>query len=825
MIGMRTGSGKRLLAWNTRGHSPVVRCVVAALLCGFFLAAGAEEWGVLLGPDAAAHAGFQAAVEDLNAAGGPLGIHFAPMTALSADVANLILVGDAARNPAAASFFPEGAETPAHPQGYRLLTRARGEGRLLTVAGGSWQGDLYGLYWVWDRLRVHQRIRDLNGVRVPALPVRLTEGTSREHIRAALRHAATWVSGGSIPDLAPWGVPGLDEQNAEHRRELAELVDLAHGYGLKYLAIGDAIAYHPDFFAAAGATEDPANPRLWEAVAETYRRLFQAMPALDGVRVRTGELTRIVDPYIAYNVMHDPPDHPWTLDRRYRTFVRTVHAVVVGEFDKIYFHRTWVTNTTEQHSDPAVYRAIFTDAVPTRGLYLSPYMSLGDRWYYQPYNPTFNQTPHAMVALLSTLDYHAAPGVPVFPSFPGAYHQGGLRQVLAHENSNLRGVHFAAPARDAWDTATVTAYLAARLAWDPDEPLETIAEDFAAIHAGRDVAPILAEILLLSQTAYKDGIYVKPVAESISGNTLPHLRLTTFPVQGLPEVDRGRAHIEWLRATMYTPCTGREAEAVAHLERGLDAAREMSALYERAAPGIADAELRGAIADSLSLTEALVETNCAYVKACLAFFPWFDGPSPGRRDALEEAIAALKTARDRFMDAPGFCYKLHGINQLVLNAEVALADLEQSKAALRRAPRDGEIAQLITAQQAAHVTALEAHRDSAVRLLHWRGKVDGRDVVRMRGGHVTVEHLQGDEVVGVQFEVSAPLPAAPVTVLVEDNGSRPIRPFVLRQPAEENGFEVAVYLFDEPPSSGWFDFTLYCVPESAEAPDLPPPWE
>ena len=81
-------------------------------------------------------------------------------------------------------------------------------------------------------------------------------------------------------------------------------------------------------------------------------------------------------------------------------------------------------------------------------------------------------------------------------------------------------------------------------------------EDFAAIYLGREAAPQMAEILLLSHQAYKDGIYVKPVAGSRSWNTLPHLRLTAFDAKGYPFVDHGKAHIEWLESSMYLSFKG-----------------------------------------------------------------------------------------------------------------------------------------------------------------------------------------------------------------------------------------------------------------------------
>ena len=223
-----------------------------------------------------------------------------------------------------------------------------------------------------------------------------------------------------------------------------------------------------------------------------------------------------------------------------------------------------------------------------------------------------------------------------------------MLHVLAAEHSNLDGVHFAMPAREGWDTASLTGYVAFRLAWEPWADLTAIARDFASIHLGPEAAPEMARALLLSHQAYQDGIYIKPVAEGITGNTLPHLRLTTFPLQGIPQIDQGRAHVEWLRDTMMAPSRGRESEALAFLDLGVAAARVIEEITVRSAPrirdrGVAEGAIRGA-----RQARWLVETNAAYVALCYRYFAYRENPSPVARDALAEALARLEAAREAF---------------------------------------------------------------------------------------------------------------------------------------------------------------------------------
>ena len=782
-----------------------------------------EHWAICTGPALATDTAVGAAIEDLQLDGGRFGLTFEPVTE-SPGAGNVLFLGDAGRNPHVeqAGLELEGVEDP---QGYEIRTQRTGNDRLVVVAGGSVLGDVYGLYWIWDRIRVLGRLPDLNLQRSPVLAVRHTEANTREEFRNALRFTANWVAGHLVDDLVPWDSEPEATRNAAQREQLSKLIDAAHDYHLKYLTLADELSYHPTLLEEFGATLDPSDPKLWDALQAKYRRLLNALPGLDGVRIRSGELTRITGSYRSLDLMHQPTECDWPLDRRYRTFLQKIHEVVVGEFDKIYFHRTWVTNTDEQHSNPAVYRQIFTDDVPTRNLYLAPYLSTADRWYYQPYNPTFNLTPHHMVVLLSILDYHTSGGINVFPSFPGQYHLEGVRGILAADQSNLRGVHFNIPPQTGWDTRTLTAYVAYRLAWDPDADERTLAEEYAAIYCGREAAPVMAEILLLSQEAYKDGIYIKPVAEGLSWNTLPHLRLNIFEAKGYPMVDGAKAHVDWLRTMMYEPCKSRIDEALDHLDRGREAARHMEALYAPVAPRIEDSRLGKQVGESLALTRLLVEINNLYTRTCFAYFQYREATDPDTQEHLTETVAALKKTRAEFIAAPGFEYKLFGIDQLLLKADEALADLSQAEAALVAAPDAEATLRAIASHQEKHAAAVASLPGNAVRLLRWRGRVDGKDLLSIRGDVLSIEHIQDDPIHSDTHEFFDSLPRREVTVLVRDVESRPIHPFVAAQPTGDNDYTFTLYIADRRPGYAWLEVELFYVDKLPEELGLAVPWQ
>ena len=419
------------------------------------------KWTIVLADEQAADEAIKVAIGDLIKTGNEFGIVFETGEQIQQ---NLILVGSPDRNGKTKKFIQDHNlifDTFDDPQGFEIITIKKESSQTLLVSGGSITGDVYGLFWIIDRIKVYKHVPEINCRRIPAMKIRFTGGgANEEDLRNALRSNATWVSGSySVNNLVPWNSEPERTTNAGNREAIKKLIDYAHRLHLKYIVYEDEFSYHPTLLKEFGATLSPEDPAFWDAVQAKYRRLFQALPEIDGVRIRTGELTRVGGTYQPFDVMHDGEGCDWSLAKRYRTYVKKMYNVVVGEFDKIYFQRTWVTSAHEQHSMATVYKEIFTDDIPVRNLYMSPYLSTTDRYFHQPYNPTFNLTPHNMILLLATLDYHSQGGVNTFPTFPGQYYQGGIETILMAEQSNLKGFDFGnygQPSAENWNTGAVT---------------------------------------------------------------------------------------------------------------------------------------------------------------------------------------------------------------------------------------------------------------------------------------------------------------------------------------------------------------------------------
>ncbi len=766
------------------------------------------------------------AIEDLKEAAAGLGLPLEIASDATCPSGNAIILGDSTRNRQRAVLGGRGLvrlSNVGRADGYQIETMEEGGRRQVCVAGGSLLGEAYGIYRIRERLRVEGDVPVLNVVEQPDLEFRYTRirVSSEEDIRRALRYRLNMVFGENPLNLVPWVCGSGDDENRKHRDETGKLAGYAHSLHMKFLAFGTEFTYHPALLEEFGAKPTPSDPQLWEAIRAKFRRLLDSVPELDGVCTFVGEEQSYWDPYRMLDVMHDGEGCDWSLEKRYRTFVKAVWDVVVGEFGRLFLHRTWNTNAYEQQSQPDIYARTFTDDVPTENLYLIPSFTQNDRWWFQAYNPTFNLTPHSMMAVFETMDYHD--GGDFFPTFPGFYFQAGLDSILGAPKSNLKGASLDLPAREGWDTRTLTAYTVSRLMWNHREDPREIARDFCAIYFGPELAARMAEILMLSPVAYKYGLYIEPMVYG-AFTSLHHIRTGHFVVEGYPSIDAGKEHIEFLRR-IYLRCKPWARETLSYLDHGLETAREMEEKYAALTPHIRDEALRVKVGNSLEMTRLLIETNNLYVKTAFAYFRYREERGEKERGDLESILGRLRAIRKAFLNVPGCRFKPYGVDQLIVNAAHVLEDLDAAEKVLQEAPTTSEIERIVTEQQTRYRRTLAEHGDEVLKVLYWEGRVDGRDMLIVRGEDIRIEHLRWDPIYLQNHRFFAPLPERPGTVLIEDIESEPMHPFVLQQPKEENDFTAKIYLNDIPGGAHWFRFNIYFLDRAPSELGLDVPWD
>ncbi len=93
-------------------------------------------------------------------------------------------------------------------------------------------------------------------------------------------------------------------------------------------------------------------------------------------------------------------------------------------------------------------------------------------------------------------------------------------------------------------------------------------------------------------------------------------------------------------------------------------------------------------------------------------------------------------------------------------------------------------------------------------VLHWRGRVDDVEDIRIQGSRVDVRTVSGQGAAGVRSEFSGgALPPRDVAVRVNDRSGRG-RVSVVQQPHAWNGYTAIVRVEDHDAGAGWHDFDV-----------------
>ncbi len=387
----------------------------------------------------------------------------------------------------------------------------------------------------------------------------------------------------------------------------------------------------------------------------------------------------------------------------------------------------------------------------------------------------------------------------------------------------LKGVDFGMADPSDWNTRGVTAYTVWRLSWEHDADIKEIASDFASIHFGAEAADQIAELYQLSPNAYKYGIYIEPAAYG-DFSSLPHLRLTTFPAKGFPWLDNGKKHIGFLYR-LYLRCLPWQQETLMYLDHGLEIAGDMQKRFQNIKPLLQKNEKSIELEQSIDLTKMLIQTNIFYIKTFFAYFDYRNDPSLDHRIHLLKTSSVLMNSMRDFSNTPGCVYRLDGMNQLLNNVDQAVEDINKAEQMLANAPDEDEIKQIILDQQQKHAQLFQNRKNEMVHLLHWRGRVDGQDMLHISKDKLKVEHLRYDHIADMSFEFFNPLPDEPVSVIIVDKMSRSYKPFILTQPSSKNGYKATVFLSDFPCHGySWWEFDLYYIRQEPKVIGLDVPW-
>ena len=92
-------------------------------------------------------------------------------------------------------------------------------------------------------------------------------------------------------------------------------------------------------------------------------------------------------------------------------------------------------------------------------------------------------------------------------------------------------------------------------------------------------------------------------------------------------------------------------------------------------------------------------------------------------------------------------------------------------------------------------------------MIRWRGRVDGRDRLHIRGKAITVEHLSANPIRDATSTFTDPLPSQAVTVSInklEGRGDVTI----VQQPSRENNYSLVVEISDSKSGDDVYEFEI-----------------
>ncbi len=638
----------------------------------------------------------------------------------------------------------------------------------------------------------------------PAGPAEIARSVQefRQRLRDALRFGYNYVVIAGLEHYVPTEEKPYAERSERYRRHLHAAIREAHAHHLKVLLIGDEAIYLPSWLAAAGARPSVKDPRFWVALQDKYRRLLRAVPELDGVATRIGEFIP-GHGFASLDVIHSrEPEPDPRIEERYRLFLTRIHEVVSGEFGKLLLHRTWVTNDWEQHSVPEIYRRTFTSALPADNLFVAIKLTKQDAWYYgSAFNPTFGHTPHRTIAQAEL--YSQYQGLGTVADFPARWMGAALEWATER---GAQGVLTTQPLPNLLSPGIL--YVFSRLSWNPKSDVRGAAREWVAATFGPAGADDLTSLLLNSAEVARHVYYLPPVA--LDGwDPLPAIRVDKFVAKGNPRWDHGRGHDQFLRS-LYLKLKPYFDDTYAQAGRGFELAGKMQTDFGRLRERMEPSPQAAQFEEILRHTTAVAALTRDYTRAMLSYFAYREQPSAARRERLEADSAKLKASAAAYRQAHRF-YGLAGIDQTLELTARMLEDRERAERVLRDAPTEQQIAARFREAREEDQRLLDGNPRAEL-ILRWKGTIDGRDILHIRGDQIRVEPISGDGVHAVTARFARPLPRAA--------GSRwAIRPvavrgvaYVMTPPGPDNDFTLSIYLDDPDPGSGVFDFEVYRIP-------------
>ncbi|MEW6746383.1 MAG: hypothetical protein AB1486_26885 [Planctomycetota bacterium] len=453
-------------------------------------------------------------------------------------------------NPLVQRWITEGRlpETDLKEDDHLLRTLPVTGGRAIVVMGGSLRGDLYGLFYLAERIRLDPEEAFRTSIlRRPAFELRLVSGESPENA-LRLGYNAVFLNAEGVAGeatlsatLKEWdkGIVAKDDALARATRRnrvfITSLLDKVKALHLQYFGGGR----EPEFPTALLQSEEVeslthdgdsgvlclSKPACWQMLAAKYAEAADLIGRFDGYVIQEATSPLVSsDGLFAASPAYDIPGPSFpplvgagcatcrgeSYESTVGDLIASLRAMVRRAGPEKFVYRAYQPSTELAHSDPQVYRSLTAQLKDTTGLWIALKETQTDFWEYGFPNPCLGEGPIAQIVEFDCERRHEGRGA--WPSFVGeraarTYRYCKSRGVRGIWNHHHGGIGRPTPGTDLWNRAN--AYVAAHLMWDPELDAQALGREWAAIAVTPDGADSMAELLRISERVARKWRYVE----------------------------------------------------------------------------------------------------------------------------------------------------------------------------------------------------------------------------------------------------------------------------------------------------------------------------
>ena len=305
-----------------------------------------------------------------------------------------------------------------------------------------------------------------------------------------------------------------------------ELMDIVKNLGLDVYISTDMVALSPPlkkYFEEQFGYFDTENPEFWRVYQLGLEELFEKLPQVDGIMIRTGEAGSIYNqPGANYT------SELWVKSEKAIKAMISAFLETAEKYDKQLIFRSWsvgVGGIGDMHTNVETYHQLFDEFESEHFIISTKYCS-GDFYAWLPFNPTLLEgNQNRIIEFQCRREYE---GMNAFPNYLAPLYSQAIN-YFAEQNSHISGVwvwpQSGGPLRagpmslypfHGFNLITdLNVFALGELINTPGKSVEVITKDWISRQFGSDSLLLegLTELLLSSHELTRKGLYISEFAQ------------------------------------------------------------------------------------------------------------------------------------------------------------------------------------------------------------------------------------------------------------------------------------------------------------------------